>query len=151
MVIDNRSFGTHDGTFHADDVMAAALLSHFNLIDIDKITRTRNINLLESREFICDVGGIYDPDKKRFDHHQNDYTGSLSSAGMVLVYLLDSNIIEIALYTYLNDLVIKGVDDIDNGLVNPVKGHCNFSSIISNFLLEYLVFLVCLQRGCEIT
>src|ERR1700734_1371338 len=83
----SRSCGTHDGTFHADEVTACALLLLFNLIDADKIVRTRDLEVLETCEYVCDVGGLYDPARKLFDHHQKDYEGSLSSAGMVLLHL----------------------------------------------------------------
>src|SRR5262245_37911373 len=82
-----RSFGTHDGSFHADEVTACALLLLFDLIDRDKIVRTRDSMILGTCEFVCDVGGLYNPSKKLFDHHQAEYTGSLSSAGMILEYL----------------------------------------------------------------
>src|SRR5271170_2959520 len=88
-----RSFGAHDGTFHADEVTACALLLLFNLIDADKIVRTRELERLEQCEYVCDVGGIYDPAKKLFDHHQVGYQGSLSSAGMILLHLKASHLI----------------------------------------------------------
>jgi uncharacterized UPF0160 family protein len=56
-----RSFGTHDGSFHGDEVTACALLLLFNLIDKDKIVRTRDMAVLGRCEYICDVGGVYDP------------------------------------------------------------------------------------------
>jgi len=82
-----KSVGIHDGSFHADEVTACALLLLFDLIHKDKIFRTREEDILAKCEYVCDVGGIYDPKKKRFDHHQSDYVGELSSAGMVLQYL----------------------------------------------------------------
>ena len=60
-----RSLGTHSGTFHADEVTACALLLVYDLIDRDKIIRTRDITKLSTCEFVCDVGGEYDPLKKR--------------------------------------------------------------------------------------
>ena len=84
-----RSFGTHDGSFHADEVTACALLILFDLIDEDKIVRTRHREELSACEYVCDVGGIYDPKNKLFDHHQVDYQGPMSSAGMILLHLLD--------------------------------------------------------------
>ena len=79
-----NSLATHDGTFHADEVSACALLLLFGLIDREKIYRTRDPKVIEQCEYVCDVGKIYDPEKKRFDHHQLSYHGTLSSAGMVL-------------------------------------------------------------------
>jgi uncharacterized UPF0160 family protein len=128
-----RSVGTHDGTFHADEVTACALLSVFNLIEEGNIVRTRDLKSLSACEYVCDVGGIYDPDKKRFDHHQVEYRGELSSAGMVSLYLKDRRIIDAKLYDHLNRSLIWGVDAHDNGRVTIEPGVCTFSQVISNF------------------
>jgi len=129
-----RSIGTHGGTFHADDVTACALLILFDQVDRDKIIRTRKPEALERCEYVCDVGGIYDPALKRFDHHQSGYTGILSGAGMVWSYFLEEGIIDEDLYKYLNEALIIGVDDIDNGRNFPKVGHCSFSQVVSNFV-----------------
>jgi uncharacterized UPF0160 family protein len=129
-----RSFGTHDGTFHADEVTACALLLLFNLIDEDKIVRTRNIEILEGCEYVCDVGGIYDPSLKHFDHHQAEYQGSFSSAGMILLQLKDSEIITSHEYDFLNNSIIMGVDAHDNGRDPQIVGLCTYSNVVSNFM-----------------
>jgi len=129
-----RTCGTHDGTFHADEVTALALLLLFDLIDEDKIVRTRDLSVLNECEFVCDVGGIYNPEKKRFDHHQSEYDGPLSSAGMVLEYLMDTQSISEDLYRFFNHSLILGVDAIDNGQITPQLGHCSFSGVIANFV-----------------
>jgi uncharacterized UPF0160 family protein len=128
-----RSCGTHDGTFHADEVTACALLILFNLIDETKIIRTRDLQLLSMCEYICDVGGIYDPDNKLFDHHQVDYQGPLSSAGMVLKYLHDTGILKKNQYDFFNNALVMGVDAHDNGQDPLIPGYCSISHIVSNF------------------
>jgi len=132
--IQPRTLGTHDGSFHADEVTACALLILFDLIDIEGIVRTRDLKVLEKCEFVCDVGGIYDDSIKRFDHHQVGYKGSYSSAGMILKYLKDQKIIDAKLYQYINGYLVMGVDAIDNGKSAPMMGHCSFSSVIANFV-----------------
>lgn len=129
-----RSLGTHDGTFHADEVTASALLFVFNRIDRDKIVRTRDLTLLDECEYVCDVGGIYDPSRNRFDHHQVDYQGELSSAGMVLLDLKEKKSIDEKLYDFLNRALIWGVDAHDNGRVVIEPGTCTFSQVITNFV-----------------
>lgn len=129
-----RSFGTHDGSFHADEVTACALLLVFNLIDQDKIIRTRHPDKLEQCEFVCDVGGIYDPLMRRFDHHQLEYGGDLASAGMIWRYLRDAEIIDQALYDYVNHAIIWGIDAHDNGKVVQEEGVCTFSHVIANYV-----------------
>ena len=128
-----RSYGTHDGPFHADEVTACALLLVFDRIDRDKIVRTRDFKQLQHCAYVCDVGGVYAPDEHLFDHHQADYRGELSSAGMVLTYLHDENLIDDKLYASLNSTLIKGVDDHDNGCAPQIKGLCTYSDVIAEF------------------
>lgn len=134
MNIVSRSVGTHDGTFHADEVTACALLIVFGLVDKDKIVRTRDLSLLDTCEYVCDVGGVYNKAKKRFDHHQSDYKGYLSSAGMVLQFLKETAVIDSSLYDFLNCTFVMGVDAHDNGLVESTPGHCTFSHVITSFV-----------------
>lgn len=129
-----RSLGTHDGSFHADEVTACSLLLLFDRIDRDKIYRTRDVKRLYICDYVCDVGGIYDPGKRRFDHHQIDYKGAFSSAGMVLLYLKEQGLIEPHLYEYFNKVIIMGVDAHDNGVAKLEPGITSFSMVISNFL-----------------
>ena len=129
-----RSFGTHDGTFHADEVTACALLVIHDLIDRDKVHRTRNSQDLATYAFVCDVGGEYCAESKRFDHHQASYQGELSSAGMIWRYLKETQKIDEATYWFLHRSLISGVDAHDNGRVNTESGVCTFSQIISNFV-----------------
>ena len=128
-----KSFGTHDGTFHADEVTACALLELCSLIDHDKIIRTRDMQKLKCCEYVCDVGGMYDPETKQFDHHQVDYRGPLSSAGMILEYLKQKEHITQKEFDFLNSSLVRGVDAHDNGKDPQVSGFCSFSQVISNF------------------
>lgn len=128
-----RSVGTHNGSFHADEVSACALLVVFDLVDRTQIYRTRNPDQLKEYEYVCDVGGVYDPLHKRFDHHQVEYTGNLSSAGMVWKYFLDQHIIDQPTYEYFNRAIIIGIDAHDNGIVLHQEGVTTFSHVIANF------------------
>jgi uncharacterized UPF0160 family protein len=130
----DKSFGTHNGHFHADEVTAGALLILFDLVKKDLIFRTREEDVLQRCEYIGDVGGKYDSEKKLFDHHQADYQGSLSSAGMVLLYLKRQKIISPDLYEFLNRSFVLGVDAHDIGNVKLKVGSCSFSQIIETFV-----------------
>ena len=129
----DRSCGTHDGSFHADEVTACALLILFDLIDKTRIVRTRDLPTLAQCSYVCDVGGVYDPDQKLFDHHQVDYQGPLSSAGMVLQYLKDCKLMDQQEYQFFNHALVAGVDAHDNGKDQPPLGHASFSHVVSNF------------------
>lgn len=69
---------THNGSFHADDIFAVATLSLF--LDKEgeeyKVIRTRDESIIDQGDFVVDVGGIYDAEKNRFDHHQIEGAGS---------------------------------------------------------------------------
>lgn len=133
-----RSLGIHDGSFHADEVTACALLLLFDRIDRDKVHRTRDQKVIDRCDYVCDVGGVYDPHKRRFDHHQAEYKGPMSSAGMVLLYLKEIELIESHLYDYFNKSLILGVDAHDNGLAKLEPGTTSFSQVITNFMpIEY--------------
>lgn len=73
----NKKLITHDGSFHADDIFACATLA----ILLEKkgetfeIIRTRDENLIKSGDYVFDVGGIYDENLNRFDHHQKGGAG----------------------------------------------------------------------------
>ena len=77
---------THSGKFHADDVLSWGLLQQFYPYSMT-ITRTRKQIIIEKADIVFDVGGLYAPSLGRFDHHQNEYQGKYSSAGMLLDWL----------------------------------------------------------------
>ncbi len=129
-----RSVGTHDGSFHADEVTACALLLLLGLVDRDRIVRTRDVKLLADCEYVCDVGGVYDARLKRFDHHQSEYKGELSSAGMILLYLKEQGLLDLETYDFFNRSLILGIDAHDNGRASPEMGSCTFSHVITNFV-----------------
>lgn len=111
---------THSGKFHADDIVAWSLLCTFlpnkNAL---QLTRTRDPLIIEKADIVFDVGDIYDPKQKRFDHHQRSYTGFLSSAGMVLQWLHDEKYISQKLFETLHHNLVDDVDKVDNGLRTP--------------------------------
>ncbi|MCH9611725.1 MAG: hypothetical protein S4CHLAM102_01970 [Chlamydiia bacterium] len=129
-----KSVAIHNGTFHADEVSACALLIHFGLVEQGRIVRTRDAQRIAECEFVCDVGGEYDSKRRLFDHHQSSYEGEMSSAGMVLLFLRDEGVIDDPLYEHLRGHWIYGVDQIDNGLFTPLYGFATYSMIISSFV-----------------
>jgi uncharacterized UPF0160 family protein len=72
---------THDGTFHADDLFACATLILWceKKKQPFKIIRTRNENIVKNADIVFDVGGIYDENLNRFDHHQKYNSGARSN------------------------------------------------------------------------
>mmetsp|Transcript_17214 Transcript_17214/g.28869 ORF Transcript_17214/g.28869 Transcript_17214/m.28869 type:complete len:375 (-) Transcript_17214:244-1368(-) len=85
--------GTHDGSFHCDEVLAISMLSFLPAYQPSPSTfilRTRKPELLEQCNIVVDVGAVYDASTHRYDHHQRTFTDclegfntKLSSAGLV--------------------------------------------------------------------
>lgn len=125
---------THSGKFHADDVLAWALLCHFHPKRSSlSLTRTRDIEIIQSADIVFDVGGLYNPSIGRFDHHQNEYTGPLSSAGMVLQWLLTSDWINPTLGKIMDHEIVSYVDDVDNGRIEERPSVPCFSKMVNLF------------------
>ncbi|XP_065510424.1 MYG1 exonuclease [Caloenas nicobarica] len=132
--------GTHDGTFHCDEVLACYLLRLLPQYRDAEILRTRDPQLLAQCDVVVDVGGEYDPKRHRYDHHQRSFSESmrslrpnkpwttkLSSAGLVychfgsqiLAGLLgqpeDGPVVTV-LYDKLYENFVEEIDAIDNGI-----------------------------------
>lgn len=65
------SIATHNGFYHSDDLFAVATIGLYLGDDVNlEIIRTRDERVIASADFVVDVGGEFNPDKKIFDHHQ---------------------------------------------------------------------------------
>lgn len=123
---------THNGSFHADDVFAAAMLSL--VLEREgqayEIIRTRDEEVIKTGDYVFDVGGIYDADQNRFDHHQVGGAGKresepyieYSSFGLVWKKFASSLCGE-------NKEVI---DFIDEKLVAPIDAGDNGMNLVEN-------------------
>ncbi|EPT04302.1 hypothetical protein FOMPIDRAFT_1021967 [Fomitopsis schrenkii] len=86
-----KVIGTHNGTFHCDEALAVYLLKRTKTYGNADLKRTRDPAVLDTCSIVVDVGGVYDENKQRFDHHQrgfqevfgHGYNTKLSSAGLV--------------------------------------------------------------------
>lgn len=121
--------GTHSGGYHADDVLAFALIRVFRDRDAE-VVRTRDMDRLAACDVVFDVGGAFDPESGRFDHHQSDYTGDRSSAGMVLDWLEAEGDVDREVAEALRREVVTYVDAVDNGRRTPSEGLPCFSSLV---------------------
>ncbi len=64
---------THNVKFHTDDVFAvAALLLVFPEAQVE---RTRDEEVINVADIVVDVGGVWDEERNRFDHHQIEGAG----------------------------------------------------------------------------
>jgi hypothetical protein len=74
-----NTIGTHSGTFHCDEILAVYLLSKHPEFSSHKLLRTRDQALLDQCDIVVDVGSVFDPSKKRYDHHQKTFHETFSS------------------------------------------------------------------------
>lgn len=82
------------GHFHADEALAVYMLRTLPTYKDSPLVRTRDPEKLKECHTVVDVGGQYDVENRRFDHHQREFTTTfpghttkLSSAGLVFMHL----------------------------------------------------------------
>lgn len=111
---------THDGVFHADDVMAVAIMSL--LSGGQTVVRTRDPEVINAADIVIDVGGVDDPSRDRYDHHQRGFaqvgTAKMPRSAAGLVWA--SVGLDIAQYDEawrrVDAELISAVDAVDNGV-----------------------------------
>jgi uncharacterized UPF0160 family protein len=109
---------THSGPFHADDVLAYALIRAW--VDPEPgLVRSRDPVDHARGDWVFDVGGVFDASKHRFDHHQAEYQGDRSSAGLVLDAIETEGRVDAELAALLRRELVDYVDAVDNGRVVP--------------------------------
>ena len=118
---------THCGSFHADDIFACATLAlYFKKNNLKyKVTRTRDEKIIQTADYVFDVGGIYNPDTNRFDHHQPGGAGKRENDIPYAAFGL--------VWKKFGPLLCDGDDDIvqeiDRRLVQPIDAIDNGISI----------------------
>ncbi|KAG8381099.1 hypothetical protein BUALT_Bualt06G0087000 [Buddleja alternifolia] len=130
-----KKVGTHDGSFHCDEALGCFMIRRTEDFSDADIIRTRDPLVLDELDAVLDVGGVYEPSKHRYDHHQKGFREvfgcgfrtKLSSAGLVYKHYgkeiiakeakLDPDHPDVHLLfltVYRN--FIEAVDAIDNGI-----------------------------------
>ncbi len=102
---------THDGAFHADEVMAIAML--MELLGELPVRRTRRITEAEYRDrsvWIVDVGLRHDPERLCFDHHQDPTLEA--SCRLVADHLLEKGLLQSSVHQELA-VTLDAISDID--------------------------------------
>lgn len=138
---ESKRVGTHDGRFHADEVMATAILREIFEIEV---VRTRDLELLKELDIVYDVGD------GEFDHHQVDkefrergtpYAASgliWRKFGRDVVRANDKELSEDEVSGIVRSIdrnLIESIDASDNGIraAMTIIPTPNISSIIANF------------------
>ena len=129
---------THNGNFHADDVFSIAALKR--IFPSFKLIRTRDAELIAKADIVVDVGGEYNPDTGRFDHHQRGGAGEredgipYSSFGLIWQkYGLDLCQGRQDIADAVDAGLVSTIDAIDCGHVEGVSKGISLSHTISMF------------------
>ena len=61
---------THNGTFHLDELLAIATIKLLHPEKNIRVVRTRDSEVIDNADWVVDVGGHYDHESRRYDHHQ---------------------------------------------------------------------------------
>lgn len=119
---------THSGRFHADEVFAIAMIL---MLGEKEIVRSRDQEIIEQAEIVLDVGGEYNPETLRFDHHQNSFTRTredgtpYATAGLVWEHFgerilaakgLEGDYERQFALNWVDQKIIKDIDAVDNGV-----------------------------------
>lgn len=138
---------THNGSFHADDIFACATMTlYFRKYNIPfKIIRTRDESLIKSADYVFDVGGIYDHNTHRYDHHQKEGSGrrtnSIPYASFGLAWkhfgmeVCNNNE---NVWKKIDEKIASSIDAVDNGLdiAKPIYTDMHFFSGSEIFLIN---------------
>ncbi|XP_043979010.1 UPF0160 protein MYG1, mitochondrial [Gambusia affinis] len=135
-----KKIGTHNGTFHCDEVLACFFLRQLPEYAEAEIVRTRDAAVLAECDVVVDVGGEFDPKRHRYDHHQRTFTENfhslcpekpwvtkLSSAGLVYLHFGRRLLAQLTqmkeddrqldmLFDKLYENFVEEVDAVDNGI-----------------------------------
>lgn len=135
-----KIIATHDGTFHADEVCAVALL--LRIYPDSNILRTRDPKLLEEADIRVDVGMKYNPPTD-FDHHQLEFTMTrdsgvpFASCGLVALHFKDQLFSSENVWDKLDRSLFATIDAQDNGLetCKPISGFISYdiSRMVASF------------------
>jgi uncharacterized UPF0160 family protein len=139
--------GCHSGSFHADDALSVAVL--LALHPGATIVRSRDPEAWATCDFLVDVGGEYDVERNRFDHHQKGFheqrengvryaasglvwkTYGKIFAGLVCCPGYDGLDLD-AIAREVDVRLIQHADAVDVGDWAPVEAHFSLSGIINS-------------------
>jgi len=116
----------HSGSFHVDDVFAVAIMSLYLRKEGKEIEiiRSREEGVLVSSDYVFDVGGEYDPERHRYDHHQSGGAGDrdngipYAAAGLAWKHfgrVLWQDNEEV--WQSIDEYLMQPIDAVDNGKV----------------------------------
>ena len=106
---------THAGQFHADEVLAIALLRILGYdAPVERTFTPSEEDFADPTVFVLDIGRRFEPEKGNFDHHKD---GQLVATNLLLLQHLEEQVGGYAVAKQLYARLFSRVSDVDRGLV----------------------------------
>lgn len=137
--------GTHSNSFHADDTLGVAILKHLH--PEAQVVRSRSPEVWATCDVLVDVGGQFEPQTGRFDHHQRGFAEKrangipFAGAGLVWRYYGLGYVLSIfpsmdpyqaaEVVRAVDEKFVQYVDSIDNGIAVECPSNFSFSGMVS--------------------
>uniref|UniRef100_W8C9P3 UPF0160 protein MYG1, mitochondrial n=1 Tax=Ceratitis capitata TaxID=7213 RepID=W8C9P3_CERCA len=130
--------GTHSGTFHCDEVLACFMLKQLPEYKNASIFRSRDDKLLhENCDIIVDVGGEFNHQQKLYDHHQRNFSETLSSLRPELGDQFQIKLSSAGLvYAHYGERVIENILEKKGMSLSAENIKLSFIQIYRNFVSE---------------
>lgn len=112
---------THNGSYHPDDVFAVASIMILEGEENVQVIRTRDEAVINQADWVVDVGGEYDPERLRFDHHQHgapvrDNGIPYASFGLVWKHFGEQIAGDAEVARVVEERLCQAIDAPDNGI-----------------------------------
>lgn len=122
---------THSGSFHADEVLAVAILREFGFEQsVERKFKIDQTELEDHQVMVIDIGGVYSADGLNFDHHHDGNipaSNVLVADWLVSVGKMDKRVRE-KIAPFLNQ-----VSDVDRGIIPNGGPAAGLNAIIRGF------------------
>ena len=117
------TIAVHNGIFHDDDVLAASILT--TIFKNHFVERTRDQTIIDEADFVIDVGGVYEHERRRYDHHMrypptDDSGHKYSSAGLIWKHYAEAyfSAINLPKFTGNDGTGVNIWDEVNKSILN---------------------------------
>lgn len=128
---------THDGLYHADELVAIALLKRtFGIVEIIRARNIAQEDIDDPETFLVDVGKMYD-EISNFDHHQDK---NLEASNMLIArFLVKQGMLSGLVFEKMMPFLVF-ISNIDRGIMPNGGPPSCLNSIIRNLTLSGTTF-----------
>lgn len=130
--------GTHSGAFHCDEILACYMLKQLPKYQNAQVKRSRDAAVLNECDIVVDVGGVFDAEKLRFDHHQRTFEHTLGTLKPEYAEKFSKVRLSSAglIYTYFGEEVIRNVLNASKNTINDAGLRKVFEKVYEGLIQE---------------